>query len=300
MRSFTAIFLLLQWTLQPLFAAQPVSPDSSEVIDKKKLAIALSGIGTAYAITWIGLNEAWYKNAGKTNFHFFDDSKQWNQIDKLGHVYNAYQVSRIGKEVFAWTGMNPKKSAIWGSVLSQALMIPIELLDGYSPEFGFSWSDVGANLAGATLFLTQELLWEKQKIKLKMSFHPTPYAELRPEVLGDGFAQQLLKDYNGHTFWLSCDVHGLSDKTKFWPRWLNPAFGYGAEGMVYGRDYENELNGFRSYRQFYFSIDPDLSYIHTRRKGIRVLLFFVDMIKLPAPALEYNTLNKWVFHWFYF
>lgn len=268
--------------------------------DQKKLAIALASIGTAYSIALIGLNEAWYKENGKAPFHFFDDSRQWNQVDKLGHAYSAYQISRIGKEIFLWTGMPPKRSALWGAVLSQALMVPIEVLDGYSHEYGFSWSDVGANLAGASIFLVQEMLWEKQKFKLKFSFSPSPYAEMRPEVLGKSFGEQMLKDYNGQTYWLSCDLHGILGANSFWPKWINPVFGYGAEGMVYAREAQNNQYGYRSYRQFYIGIDPDLSYIKSGKRGIRILLFVADMIKLPAPALEYNSMGNWVFHWLYF
>ena len=81
---------------------------------------------------------------------------------------------------------------------------------------------------------------------------------------------------------------------------MNPAFGYGAYEMVHGREPENNLNGFYSYRQYFLSVDFDLSYINTRKKGIRTLLFFADMIKIPAPALEFNSREGAIFHWIYF
>jgi uncharacterized protein YfiM (DUF2279 family) len=269
-------------------------------INKKRLRTVLIGTGTAYGVSLIALNNAWYSDHERDEFHFFNDCGQWNQIDKLGHFYNAYQISRIGKQMFLWTNMPEKKSAIWGAVMSQAMMLPIEILDGFSSEYGFSWCDVFANLAGAGFFLSQELLWQRQLIKTKLSFHTTPYAEERPEVLGETFLQQLLKDYNGHTFWLSFDMHGMLRKNNGFPKWLNPTLGYGADGMVYGTESENNIYGYESNRQYFLSLDFDLSYINTKKKGVRTLLFFVDMIKLPAPTLEFNSNDGMIFHWLYF
>ncbi len=269
-------------------------------INNKRLRLVLIGAGSAYGISLLALSQAWYGDQDRTDFHFFNDCAQWNQIDKLGHFYNAYQISRVGKQMFLWTNIPEKKAAIWGAVMSQAMMLPIEILDGFSSEFGFSWCDVAANMVGAGLFLSQELLWQKQLFKAKLSFHTTQYAALRPEVLGKNYLEQLLKDYNGHTFWLSADMHGLLRKDNKFPKWLNPAFGYGAYEMVHGREPENNLNGFYSYRQYFLSVDFDLSYINTRRKGIRTLLFFADMIKIPAPAVEFNSREGTKFHWIYF
>lgn len=273
--------------------------DSTQV-NKKRLNTVLIGAGATYATALVILNEAWYKEQGKTDFHFFNDNSQWNQIDKIGHFYSAYHLSRIGKQLFLWTNMSEKKSAIWGSVMSQAIMIPIEIMDGSSVEYGFSWGDIAANFLGSGFFLSQELLWKDQKIKTKFSFHRTEYAKLRPDVLGDGFLEEILKDYNGQTYWLSFDIYAFWKSNRKIPKWMNIALGYGAEGMVYGREEDNLANGYESYRQYFVGIDFDLSHIKSRKKVIKTLLFFADMIKFPAPTLEFNIKNGINFHWLYF
>ena len=255
--------------------------DSSE-INKKRLNTALIGTGAVYTAGLVVLAETWYKEQGTTSFHFFNDNAQWNQVDKLGHFYSAYQLSRIGKQLFLWTNMSEKKSAIWGSVLSQALMIPLEINDGFAVEYGFSWGDIAANLLGSGFFLAQELGWQKQLIKSKFSFHTTGYAPLRPEVLGNGFMEELIKDYNGHTYWFSFDIYAMAGSGNKLPSWLNIALGYGAEGMVYAREDENNRNCYSSYRQYYLGLDLDLSHIKTRSKFVNSVLFFVDMIKAPC------------------
>lgn len=274
--------------------------DTSSHVNKKRLNTVLIGTGAAYGVGLLILNEAWYKEQGKTNFHFFNDNSQWNQVDKVGHFYSAYQLSRIGKQLFLWTNMSEKKSAIWGSVMSQAILIPIEILDGFAVEYGFSWGDIAANLLGAGFFLSQELLWQGQKVKIKYSFHRTEYAPLRPEVLGNGLFEEMLKDYNGQTYWLSFDIYSIANKNKKIPSWLNLALGYGAESMVYAREEDNIAHGYSSYRQYFVGIDFDLSHIKTKKKFVNTLLFIADMIKIPAPAVEFNSKHKINFHWLYY
>ena len=118
--------------------------------------------------------------------------------------------------------------------------------------------------------------------------------------MGDGFFEELLKDYNGQTYWLSFDIYALGNYNRKIPSWLNIAIGYGAEGMVYGREDENIANGYNSYRQYFVGIDFDLSHIQSRKKVIKTLLFIADMIKFPAPTLEFNNKNGVNFHWLYF
>jgi hypothetical protein len=114
-------------------------------------------------------------------------------------------------------------------------------------------------------------------------------------VLGDTWYSQIIKDYNGQTHWLSVDV----DKFIRFPKWLNFAVGYGAEGMVFARDHQNIANDFNPYIQYYFSIDFYLTAIKKKSKALKTLIFIANMIKLPAPALEFSR-NGMRFHTLYF
>ncbi|MCK5101775.1 MAG: DUF2279 domain-containing protein, partial [Cyclobacteriaceae bacterium] len=96
------------------------------------------------------------------------------------------------------------------------------------------------------------------------------------------------------------DIYALGHYNRKIPKWLNIAIGYGAEGMVYGREDENIANGYNSYRQYFVGIDFDLSHIQSRKKAVKTLLFVADMIKFPAPTLEFNNKNGVNFHWLYF
>lgn len=259
------------------------SQDTLPSEDRLKKIILYGSIG--YGVTLFTLSQAWYKEQGLENFKFFNDNAEWKQVDKIGHIYSTYHFSRISYELLKKTHLDDRKALYWSSAVSTLLLLPVEILDGFSPDFGFSYGDMIANALGSGFFLGQELAWQEQRVKLKWSFHETSLAGIRPNTLGSGLAEELLKDYNGQTYWLSFDMHAFAKK-KFFPKWLNLAVGYGAQNMVFARDSENSAAGFSSFRQYYFGLDFDLSYIKTNKKWLRVLLFLGDLIHLPAPTLE--------------
>ena len=270
----------------------------SDTTRNKRLNALLITGGIGYSAALYGLGQLWYKDQGLESFHFFNDNPEWNQVDKVGHFFSTYHFSRLGDNVLSWAGIKKKKAAFWGAFVGTAILIPIEMLDGFSPDFGFSYGDMIANLAGSAFYLGQELLWNEQRIKPKMSFHQTSLAQIKPDLLGDGLAQEVFKDYNGQTYWLSFDISAFAKKSNF-PKWLNLAIGYGAHDMVRAREEQNNLEGFQSYRQGYLGIDFDLTAIQTNRKWLKTALFILDIFKLPAPALSFSSKGTKV-HLFYY
>ncbi len=288
--------------------SQPVDSTGlfPDTVRKGRLAGVAITQGVLYASSLTGLYFLWYKDYPQSSFHFFNDGGEWMQQDKLGHVTTAYYTSRILSASYRWTGLKHKNSVLLGSLVSFAYMLNIEILDGFSAEWGFSAGDLAANAAGCILFLGQELLWKEQRFSMKYSFHPTEYAQYRPELLGSNLIQQMVKDYNGMTFWLSGNISSfLPPRSKF-PKWLNIAAGYGAEGMTGAS--QNQTTGtiqqtipeFQRYRKFFLTVDVDLTRIPTRSKFLKGLFLLVSFIKIPAPALEYNTLGQFTFHPLYF
>lgn len=268
--------------------------DTIKSINKKRLTALVVGGTSSYGLTLVGLHQLWYTNSEQQSFRFFNDNAEWKQVDKLGHVYSSFYFSYGTSKALRWCNVKNQKSAFWGSVTGFLIMLPIEIMDGFSADYGASTGDLLANAAGSGLFLAQQYAWKEIRVKPKFSFHATKFAPLRPNTLGEG-SSELLKDYNGQTYWLSFDM----DKFIRFPTWLNLAVGYGADGMVYARDNENTFAGYNSYRQYYIALDFDLSSIKTRSKVLKTVLFFADMIKLPAPTIEFSTKGT-KFHPFYF
>ncbi|WP_417867703.1 DUF2279 domain-containing protein [Xanthomarina gelatinilytica] len=252
-------------------------------------------------LTLVGLNQLWYADYPKSKFHTLNDNNQWLQMDKLGHVFSAYQLGRLGANTLLWSGVSKQDQLIYGSTIGVAFLTVVEVFDGYSEEWGFSWGDMAANVTGAGLYVGQQLLWKEQRFTIKYSFHRTDYAPQNPEVLGNGFSEEFLKDYNGQTYWLSLNLHAFFKESKI-PSWLNVALGYGAEGMISGsntndNDVVQEQN---PYRQFYLSLDMDLTRIKTNSHVLRTIFDVFNVIKVPFPALEFNDKNGIKFHGIYF
>lgn len=263
----------------------PVSAQQSDSINQKKLNQLIIGTTAGYTLTMVGLSEIWYSEFDKQSFRFFNDSKEWYQMDKLGHFYGAFQLSEVSSNALARTGVSKRKAQRIGAIASFAMMSSIEIFDGYSAGYGASVSDLIANAAGASFYIGQQLIWDETRIYPKFSFHTTHLANQRPSVLGSNFSEKLIKDYNGQTYWLSVDV----DKFIKFPKWLNLALGHGAHDFLYASKGANLTNGFTPYRQFYFSLDFDLTAIPTQSKALKSLLYIVNMIKLPSPTLEFSN-----------
>lgn len=266
----------------------------------RRNAVIITEVSMA-TLTLVGLNQLWYADYPKSKFHTLNDNNQWLQMDKLGHVFSAYQLGRLGANTLHWSGVSKQDQLIYGSTIGVAFLTVVEVFDGYSEEWGFSWGDMAANVTGAGLYVGQQLLWKEQRFTIKYSFHRTDYAPQNPEVLGNGFSEEFLKDYNGQTYWLSLNLHAFFKESKI-PSWLNVALGYGAEGMISGsntndNDVVQEQN---SYRQFYLSLDLDLTRIKTNSHVLRTIFDVFNVIKVPFPALEFNDKNGIKFHRIYF
>lgn len=203
MRLVLAFLLIALFSFQGLAQYAPARPDT---LDIKKVAL-WGGLGYSAALGTLGT--AWYADQGFDNFKIFNDNAEWKQMDKVGHVFGTYHFSRINYAFLSRTKLNNKQAIWWSSGLSTLLFLPIEVLDGFSPDFGFSYGDVVANALGSTLFLSQQLAWNEQRIKIKYSFHETSLARLRPNTLGSGLMEEMLKDYNGQSLWLSIDMHSF-------------------------------------------------------------------------------------------
>jgi uncharacterized protein YfiM (DUF2279 family) len=273
----------------------------SDTLNKSRRNLVVITEASVATLTLIGLNQLWFADYPKSNFHTLNDNSQWLQMDKLGHMYSTYQLSRIGASMLAWSGVRKKDQLIYGATIGFAFLTVVEVLDGFSEAWGFSWGDMAANTAGAGLFIGQELLWNEQRMTLKYSFHQTDYASQNPEKLGDGLSQEFLKDYNGQTYWLSLNLHSFFKDSKI-PKWLNVAFGYGADGMISGtNETDNETIIYQDpYRQYYFSLDIDLTRINTNSHVLRTIFDVLNVLKVPFPALEFNEENGIKLHAIYF
>jgi hypothetical protein len=190
--------------------------------------------------------------------------------------------------LYQWSGVNQKTSTWIGFGVAMGYQTTLEVLDGFSNEWGWSWADFGSNTLGATIYTVQELLWKEQRILPKFSYSPSPFAKVRPEVLGSSFSESLLKDYNGQTYWLSFSPASFFRDSPI-PKWACLSFGYSAHEKLVGSEstYFDPLSNttFREQREFLFSLDIDFSKLPIRRPWLKAIFKQFNYLKVPFPAL---------------
>jgi hypothetical protein len=264
-------------------------------VDKNRILYSSIAIGTGYAGSLIGLQQVWYKDSYQKNFHLFNDGKNWLQMDKAGHFYASYQLTREISELYKWGGLSRNKADIIGSGIGFSYVTCLEIMDGFSKDWGFSIWDLSANFGGCALYLGQDMLFSKQIFLPKFSFHPTKYAALRPEILGSNFPQQLLKDYNGQTYWLSF-TPGNFGQNQF-PKWLCISIGYGADAKIVGSS--DLFQDYVAKREFLLSFDIDFTQIKVKSAFLKILFKQINTLKIPFPSLYFSN-DKFGFKPIYF
>lgn len=283
-----ALFLIL--LLPCSLSAQP----DTSMVNKKRLQSVLIGTTVGYGTGLAVLNHIWYKDSERQSFRFFNDQAEWKQLDKLGHFYTSFYLSYSASRILRWCSVEDRKANLYGALTGFVMTVPIEILDGFSDGYGASAGDIVADAVGPAFFLAQQLHWNEVRIYPKLSFHRTDFPPLRPALLGDDLISEIVKDYNGQTYWLSIDV----DKFTAFPKWLNLAIGYGAEEMIFARNSENIAAGYDPHRQYYISIDFDLTAIKTKSRFTKTLIHILNAVKLPAPAIQFSRKGS-EFHLFY-
>ncbi|MFA6126608.1 MAG: DUF2279 domain-containing protein [Bacteroidales bacterium] len=300
--AFSLIFFLLIPSGKIFPQNQPMVKDST-TLNRHILTRAILSESAFYLGGMSYLRFIWYKDHQRVPFHFYNDNKGYLQIDKFGHAFGSYMESYIGYQWLRHAGVGKGKSLIFGGSLGMILQAPIEVFDGLYEGWGFSWGDIIANTAGSAFLAGQELLFNEQLIKYKISYWKSPYLDQANGYLGKNALDGFFYDYNGHNFWLSVPVNRILPIPKI-PDWVCLSAGYSANGMF------GEFRNIRSYygvnipeteryRQYLLSLDIDWTKIKTNSRFLKKILNAMVFIKLPFPALEFNTLGKPRGYWLY-
>jgi hypothetical protein len=289
--------------------SQKDSLQPKQKVIRKSILIGTTGVYTGVSLAY--LNLIWYKPYRSVGFHFFNDNAEWCQMDKMGHTFTTYNSARELYRAMKWAGFTRKQSIFIGEGYGTLYMTTVEIMDGFSSAWGFSWGDEVANVSGGLMFTAQQYYWNEQRIHLKYSFHQTSFAQQRPNELGKNLLEETIKDYNGQTYWLSASIGSFLKKETKFPKWLSIAFGYGATGMISGRQNEiiypdgstrinpvsnqsqiistdGRIDYFYRYRKYYLSLDIDFTKIKTKSRFLQSLFSVFNGFKVPFPAVEFD------------
>ena len=262
---------------------------SADFNQKRFGAVMIGEIALSSAVA-VGLDFLWYKKFSHSHFHFFNDNKEWLNMDKAGHATTAYNISAVQYDLMRWSGIDNRKATLIGGLTGLGVLTIVEIFDGISQNWGFSNGDMLANLAGSGLFFAQQTIWNQQRIQLRFSYHQTFYARYNPGELGNTWAQRLFKDYNGQTYWASFNLSSFLPANNTFPRWLNADMGYGAQGMTGARTNPScvdnrQIPQFSRYRKLYFGLGAAL-----KSQGTTAIPYagWINSIRIPTPVFEWD------------
>jgi hypothetical protein len=290
------IFIFCSMISQHMLAQPPFLPPSNEFRKDRLERVVFSELAI-FTITSIGLYYLWYKKFPKRKFHSFNDGKEWLQIDKVGHATTAYNISSMQYDLMRWSGVQRNDAILSATLTSMLYLSIIEVMDGFSTNWGFSGYDMLANFSGTALFAAQQYGWNEQRIGMKVSARLTPFAKENKRLLGSNWPSRIMKDYNGQTYWLSFNLRSFLPVNTDVPEWTNLALGYGATGMT--RAFPSEQSAKNRYRRFFLSPDADVFRIPSKH-SLESAAYLGKFIKLPAPSIEFNSKRKFKLHAIYF
>jgi len=265
--------------------------EPSSQLSKTRL-YSVSGIWAAsYGSSLYLLSTYWYDDL--QGFRTFNDNENWLQVDKMGHAHTCYFQGAWGKQLLTWAGVKHLPATLIGGSIGFVNQTVIEILDGRSPNFGWSNGDFLANASGTALFIGQELLWKEQRIFTKFGYTIQDYGKYKnpiiEEVILNEFGtggEAFFKDYNAHTYWLSANVSSFLHKENNFPKWINAAIGMGGDQMFHANDNSNRGIDLQRHRNFYLSLDADFTKFKAKSGFGKTMLFLLNSFKLPFPALS--------------
>lgn len=107
-----------------LFYNSPKFLKASDSLSVSKQMVAITvTYGTSVA-GLAALDQICYSDYPRRSFHFQNDGNHWLQMDKAGHFYAAYHLSRFGHDLMQWSGSCSKQSHWLGSGFGLFFYLP--------------------------------------------------------------------------------------------------------------------------------------------------------------------------------
>lgn len=211
----------------------------------------------------------------------WEKNEPFREMDKFGHAWGGYHLSRIGSELLGGACVSRTKAVWWSAAYAAAFQLQIELWDGKQAAYGFSPFDLVANTAGASYAVAQQYVPALRSIKPTISYSRT----LASKRYGRAQGSQLrpTTDYSGQTYWLSVDMDEMlpDAAARWWPGFLRASVGHSITDYVD----PNTGRGLWGRREFVLTLDVDPEKLpgqnHLWRRAKHELSYY----HFPAPAL---------------
>jgi hypothetical protein len=249
----------------------------------KMTVLAVVGVGV-FTGMHIYYSNTWWKEQ-RDYFKYAQDGYYARNMDKASHVFTANFFTEASAVAYEWTGIHPDKALLYGAITSMAYETYIEINDGFAPNWGFDWGDMGANLFGAVYPFIQKAAPVLENVNFKWSFQPG-WIKKKAENSDD-----LLDDYTNMTFWLSVNPEFIFSKKvtqgKFYPNFLALALGMSVKNAshVTGSTY--------AYTEWFISLDWDIRKLPGDSDFMKKLKKLLNFYHFPAPAVRISPSAIW-------
>jgi hypothetical protein len=253
-------------------------------IDPVKMTIlGVVGVGVFTAMH-VYYKNTWWKDQ-ETYFKWAQDGYYARNMDKASHIYTANFFTEATAVAYEWAGLNPKKALLYGALTAIAYETYIEINDGFSPNWGFDWGDMGANIAGALYPFLQRAVPSFEHVNFKWSFQPG-WIKKKAENTDD-----LLDDYTNMTFWLSVNPMIALPKSftngKYYPNFLALALGMSVKNASHASGSQN------AYTEWFISLDWDIKQFPGKSDFWQKFKRLLNFYHFPAPAVRISPSGIW-------
>ena len=262
--------------------------NNPEVKKNKINPVKMTILGVIGAGVFTGMHlyyaNTWWKDR-VTYFKYAEDGYYARNMDKASHVYTANFFTVASATAYEWAGVNPEKSLLYGAITSFAYETYIEINDGFAPNWGFDWVDMGANIAGALYPFLQRTFRPLEHINFKWSFKPE-WIKKKASNTDD-----LLDDYTNMTFWLSVNPMIVLPKTvtkaKLYPNFLALAVGMSIKNASHVSGSQN------AQVEWFLSFDWDVNQLPGNSDFLKKLKKILNFYHFPAPAVRISPSGIW-------
>jgi hypothetical protein len=141
--------------------------------------------------------------------------------DKLGHAFSSYAMTNLLADRLAYKGRSPERAARNAALTTQAVMLYVEIFDGYSGDHGFSKEDMVMNALGSGLAYARAAApGLRELIDFRLEYEASGYKGYRP-----------LSDYSGQKYVLALKLSGIRGLNQSLLRHFELQTGYYTRGF---------------------------------------------------------------------
>lgn len=246
------------------------------------LGVVGAGVFTSMHIYY---SNTWWKEK-RDYFKFAQDGYYARNMDKASHVYTANVFTEISAMAYEWAGVEPSKALLYGAITSLAYETYIEINDGFAPNWGYDWTDMGANIFGAVYPFIQREVKPLENINFKWSVNPKWFGKKTSSAADD-----LLDDYTNMTFWMSVNPEIVLPRSvtsaKFYPNFLAVAVGMSVKGA------SHKSGSTTAFAEWYLALDWDISKLPGKSDFMKKLKKILNFYHFPAPAVRISPSGIW-------